>query len=94
MSSTGSCNQTTHTASAAAAAADAAATAAATTTEDNHIWLWDSHGKRRPGSRKRWGGWGYRQDCNCMFHLAAKTIAVLESQISFHASVQSYVEVR
>lgn len=34
------------------------------------------------------GGKKCRQDCNCMFHLGfcstAKTIAVLESQISFH----------
>ena len=59
---------------------------AAAATEDDHIWPWDSHGKRRAGLRKR--GEKCRRDCNCMFHLgfrsAAKTIAPLESQISFH----------
>lgn len=76
-------NTRTHTHTAFAFNVVAAAPAA---TEDNHIWPWDSHGKRTPGLWKR--GKNARQDCNCMFHLgfhsAAKTIAAFESQVCFN----------
>lgn len=40
--------------------------------------------KKQPGTEEEGGG-NRRRDRNCMFRSAAKTIAALESHISFHA---------
>ena len=61
-------------------------TLAAAATEDDHIWPWDSHGKRRPGLRKRGENAGEIVTVcfTWAFAQKAKTIDPLESQVCFH----------
>lgn len=77
MSPVGSCNLATQ-------------NSASTAAQNDHIWLWDSHGKR-PGLKQR--GKKSREIVTIHFSLcsAAKTIALLESQVCFHELLLSVV---